>query len=379
LVDADCGKHCSATTSKVCQANMDCPATESCVPSGQTCVAGGESCDSLVCTGHSDAPSPTALQTVIDQFAAHGINLHVSPEHHALPHSKVISFGAPQDGCATPAGHVGDVGRAVDFYSLKPSDLLTGGRQRPFVHYGVFGHLHTCDSASDCNACTPNPDTGVKPKFREGGLSEIVGNDMILAYGATIDAGAGRIVPSDLLMAATFMHELGHNLGLDHGGPIGHPDSALNFKPNYLSVMNYSFQKSGIGTASASCAPDDNLCKTTAVSVRVDYSSAALAPLDETKLDETVGIGSGTNDITVYYCPGATFGAGQGAINWDCDTDKGTESTSGGGASYVDIDNDALSETHLGGYDDWSNLNFKFQCDTSGHFGDGATASGVSP
>ena len=33
------------------------------------------------------------------------------------------------------------------------------------------------------------------------------------------------------------MHELGHNLGLHHGG-----DDGVNFKPNYLSIMNYSFE-----------------------------------------------------------------------------------------------------------------------------------------
>ena len=42
------------------------------------------------------------------------------------------------------------------------------------------------------------------------------------------------------LEALTFMHELGHTLGLYHGG-----DEAVNYKPNYVSIMNYSY--SGIG------------------------------------------------------------------------------------------------------------------------------------
>jgi hypothetical protein len=37
------------------------------------------------------------------------------------------------------------------------------------------------------------------------------------------------------------MHELGHNLGLRHGGA-----DDTNFKPGYASVMNYAFQMSGI-------------------------------------------------------------------------------------------------------------------------------------
>ena len=36
--------------------------------------------------------------------------------------------------------------------------------------------------------------------------------------------------------AALLMHELGHNLGLFHGGA-----DSTTCKPNYLSVMNYSF------------------------------------------------------------------------------------------------------------------------------------------
>jgi hypothetical protein len=103
-IDADCGNRCSTTASQLCRSNMDCPVTESCVPNGQTCVPTGESCDATVCTGHSDAPSAAALQMVIDRFAIHGITLHIWPEHRALPHSKVITYGPPHDGCAAPAG-----------------------------------------------------------------------------------------------------------------------------------------------------------------------------------------------------------------------------------------------------------------------------------
>ena len=37
------------------------------------------------------------------------------------------------------------------------------------------------------------------------------------------------------------MHELGHNLGLRHGG-----GDDVNYKPNYLSIMNYAFQFAGL-------------------------------------------------------------------------------------------------------------------------------------
>lgn len=54
-----------------------------------------------------------------------------------------------------------------------------------------------------------------------GGLGEVGGNDFIELNG---DGG-------------TMMHELGHNLGLRHGG-----DVTANCKPNYISCMNYDNQ-----------------------------------------------------------------------------------------------------------------------------------------
>lgn len=44
----------------------------------------------------------------------------------------------------------------------------------------------------------------------------------------------------------TLMHELGHTLGLDHGGSIDLPDANVNCKPGYTSVMNYTYQLSGV-------------------------------------------------------------------------------------------------------------------------------------
>jgi hypothetical protein len=64
--------------------------------------------------------------------------------------------------------------------------------------------------------------------------------------------------------AATLMHEFGHALGLLHGGGDG-----TNYKPNYLSVMNY------------------NLADLDVVPTRpLDYSRAALPTLDQSALVE---------------------------------------------------------------------------------------------
>ena len=75
-------------------------------------------------------------------------------------------------------------------------------------------------------------------------------------------------------MAGTIMHELGHNLGLDHGG-----NEKQNRKPNYNSVMNYNYQKSGV----------DNNCTLPGNGV-LAYSHGTRPSLDENALEEADGI-----------------------------------------------------------------------------------------
>lgn len=62
------------------------------------------------------------------------------------------------------------------------------------------------------------------------------------------------------------------------------------------------------------------------LTARIDFSAVALADLDEDSLNETVGIGNGT-DNTRFFCPtGAVgIGSGTGAIDWNCDGDGGTD------------------------------------------------------
>ena len=71
------------------------------------------------------------------------------------------------------------------------------------------------------------------------------------------------------------MHELGHTLGLQHGG-----DDSTNNKPNYLSVMNYLFSLDGLMID----GHDGYL----------DYSRFGAVPsLDKTHLSESAGVNGG--------------------------------------------------------------------------------------
>src|SRR5262249_5273465 len=131
--------------------------------------------------------------------------------------------------------------------------------------------------------------------------------------------GAQRI--TDELTAGAFMHELGHNLGLTHGGvPFG--EAGERYKPNYLSVMGYSYNLTGIGSAAAP-GPFDTTTVDPSISSRVDYSGRALPALNETDLDETLGIQGppGSRDVAVFYTNFGTcktYAPANGSpIDWD--------------------------------------------------------------
>jgi hypothetical protein len=85
--------------------------------------------------------------------------------------------------------------------------------------------------------------------------------------------------------AYTFMHELGHNLGLKHGGNQG---DSIYYKPNYLSVMNYSFLPGGLIINGVDGCDE---C--------FDYSRFELPPLDKTELREFIGLAGG-NEVNLY-------------------------------------------------------------------------------
>ena len=106
---------------------------------------------------------------------------------------------------------------------------------------------------------------------RIGGCGQTPGDNFVLFI--------GNPAYDNLSKAAVFMHELGHNLGLRHGG-----GDSVNGKPNYPSVMNYVLSyKYPWNTAFW----------------RMDYSRAGperFASLDEGSLDENAGIGM-TGDI----------------------------------------------------------------------------------
>jgi hypothetical protein len=180
------------------------------------------------------------------------------------------------------------------------------------------------------------------------GHAQLPGYDLQVTTGRErdiFDAGSGR--GRTFEDGGTFMHELGHNLGLHHGG-----DDDVNHKPNYLSVMNYDFQQTGIpyGATPGSTKP---------VGFRLDYSDVALPTLDENHLDENLGLQDTTHptDITLDLgCGGnEALEPALGPIDWNFDGNA----TEYDVAADVNIGDPFMSCGFLGqltGFDDWAEI-----------------------
>lgn len=137
------------------------------------------------------------------------------------------------------------------------SDLNFYQAKMDVFHYALFIHTQCGNTQSS-------------------GRAEVPGNDFVVSLGHSswnsIDPGSGHAVGSTTYKAATFMHELGHNLNLKHAGTVDLP----NCKPNYLSVMNYLFQFP---------------THLTGANWPMDYSHNLLSSLPENNLNENIGIG----------------------------------------------------------------------------------------
>ena len=110
----------------------------------------------------------------------------------------------------------------------------------------------------------------LSPVTGSSGSAEIGGDDFIVSLQCTPNAGA-----TEHKYINTLLHELGHNLGLRHGG-----DNDCNERPNYNSVMNYRYQLDGT----------DHDCDAQPESALGTFSAGLLAPIDEQHVDESQGI-----------------------------------------------------------------------------------------
>lgn len=142
--------------------------------------------------------------------------------------------------------------------------------KRLAFHYTIFAHLPEGEESS--------------------GIGNQPGMNFIMTLGgvdSALDPGTSHPVGTRSMQATTFMHELGHNLGLFHGG-----NEEVNCKTNYISIMN-----------------DMTLEWTYIDDAPLDYSRSALPSLNKGSLNEQNGIGQSTppNLKTIYNGPSEPF------------------------------------------------------------------------
>ncbi|MCH5377112.1 MAG: NHL repeat-containing protein, partial [Planctomycetes bacterium] len=279
----------------------------------------------------------TAVADVVGAFAdaplqnpdnSTGVALHVENLSDQIPFEDFILL-------STDSGPVTDFGDIRTQFFGSPAqraganaDAVLFAKSLVF-HYGVMAN-------TACGTIDPNDPTACASILPNSGFAFRGGNFVVLLRDERVREDQALVI----------MHELGHTLGLGHGGLDN-----LNCKPNYLSVMNYIFASSGV--------------LTDVVGVnRLDYSGDMLDTLDEERLDETVGLNNGCDLRTRWNRNGegvTQFGSACGPLSWSGDPNFVTQAainlTNVPGIS--DCSDDALTE--LESHDDWVNLVYDFR------------------
>lgn len=284
-------------------------------------LALSQSALSMVTQAFNDAP-------VSNPDGTQGIHLHVDagPSSEMNPHATWGSLSQAHESLpfqTTLGGYFGTEYDWLEFELLKHENFAA--TREPVFHYAMSINSFDTDGHTGLSRSTP-------------------GSDFMVALGHACNP-PGTCVGPVKMQAGTFMHELGHNLGLHHGGQIDE-----NRVPNYLSVMNYSFQFTGLRTSPAG----------------VDYSrygDSSIPTLDENDLDENTGFGVGVplaaaTQTTLVWCPSHIFETVlmSGPVDFDC---NGTSNE-----SHVSSDIHKASESpapyntkgKLVSYEDWHSL-----------------------
>jgi hypothetical protein len=188
-----------------------------------------------------------------------GIRLHILRDETNLPLPNAQVFGGnfPEGFEASKAAHFGTVAERAD---PNAANILKA-KAKAVRYCLIYDGLQFNGNAK-----------------RYNGTAEIGGNDFLVDFAATTFNDGFRDEDD---RAATFMHEFGHTLGLQHGGALDAmtPTGAKSHqgKPNYPSVMNYALS---------------HPMRWSSRFWTLDYSREELAPLDESALDENAGITS---------------------------------------------------------------------------------------
>lgn len=281
-------------------------------------------------------PDADALNDVVLAFAnapvtnpdgTPGIRLHNQVDE-TLPETELVQFSSNCPRTASP------VAGAVDFCALRAERFGTSAERtrgakvvmaKQFMsRYGLYAHKLTGGALGIADFAGPN---------YKGGTSSLV-----VAGGSMTEVG-GHAVGTRNQQSGTYMHELGHNLAIDHGGA-----DAVNCKPNYLSVLSYTQQVENVPVLNRG----------------LDYSRQGLPTLDENSLSEPAGIGGAPGSMTTYGPDPVRTSAGDVPIDWNRNgqaTDEGVAADINNNPAFGDC-RESPGQTHTGSAD-WPNLKYR--------------------
>jgi len=250
---------------------------------------------------HSHRPTSAVVNLLVAAYAAASTPNPYGASPGIALHIDYGQGGAFTGGNLIPGGDTVVV-FSTEFYTYKEAHF--NENRRDYFHYSIHCHRYNTETNNS------------------SGVAEINGNDFIVSLQSNLSASN---------VSKTFMHELGHNIGLRHGG-----FENRNRKPNYNSVMNYRHQFPGA----------DSDCNAIGNGV-LDYSRGLNIALDENNLDESAGVcgsvaidwdGSGTIETSVTRNINCNTGSSQA-----CGTSTNCEDST----CNVLLDND-----------DWADINF---------------------
>lgn len=254
------------------------------------------------------APSEDAIQMVIDAFAIAPVgNPDGSTGIHLVIDVDDEIDAADVDNDLAPVW--------TDFDVIKNA-YLPENREDIF-HYGLFANQYAGGTSS--------------------GISRgISASDFVVTLGNWSTPG-GTVQQQ----AGTLMHEIGHNLGLLHGG-----DENMNRKGNYISIMSYTFQLGGLQVAGESGV--------------LDYSRLQIARATESNLNEVnafTPVNPTTEALLSNYSVrlGSTWLNGNASTNLDFDNDGVIDMAT----VSVDLNNDGDTTDIINASpNDWNNIDF---------------------
>ena len=250
---------------------------------------------------------PGVIDNVVAAFRRHNVNLHVTEnERPRFPGSDLSPFGAIQGATRTDGAgefYFDPILNHTHFYAYSAHKVGTSGAWGRYFTFDIY------TSGEDCGC----PQTGIDPA-------------MCGVPGQPIPTGCGRESADG--QTRRFMHELGHVIGLGHGGRRDTSNTPIvaggylyypgtwdneNHKPNYRSLMNYAYWGDVCVIPGA----------TRDLVISYDYSNEVLGNLIETALDERPGSALATA-LGLAACPMADPGAVPLAYYTCADPDEDT-------------------------------------------------------